>query len=76
MIEVRQLHKKFGDLEVLKGLDLNIGKGSIYGLVGSNGAGKTTFLKILAGIYRPELGSILIEGNSVFENTQVNDLYS
>jgi len=73
MIEVRQLHKKFGDLEVLKGLDLNIGKGSIYGLVGSNGAGKTTFLKILAGIYRPELGSILIEGNSVFENTQVKD---
>lgn len=66
MIEVRQLHKKFGQLEVLKGLDLNVGKGSIYGLVGSNGSGKTTLLKLLAGIYRPDRGSILVEGKPVF----------
>lgn len=68
MIEVRQVHKKFGQLEVLKGLDLNVGRGSIYGLVGSNGAGKTTLLKLLAGIYRPDLGSIRINGEPIFEN--------
>jgi ABC-2 type transport system ATP-binding protein len=71
MIQVRQVHKKFGHLEVLKGLDLNVGQGSIYGLVGSNGAGKTTLLKLLAGIYRPDQGSIQIQGQPVFENTQV-----
>ncbi len=73
MIEVRQLGKRFGELEVLKGLDLNMRKGSIYGLVGSNGAGKTTLLKLLAGIYRPDKGSILLDGKPVFENIQVKE---
>lgn len=73
MIEVWQLNKKFGQLEVLKGLDLNVGKGSIYGLVGSNGAGKTTLLKLLAGIYKPDSGSIRIAGQPVFENVQVKE---
>lgn len=68
MIQVRQVTKKFGDFEVLRGLDLNVQKGSIYGLVGSNGAGKTTLLKLLAGIYRPDRGSILVDGMPVFEN--------
>ncbi|GAW28566.1 MULTISPECIES: ABC transporter ATP-binding protein [unclassified Carboxydocella] len=73
MIEVRQLVKKFGKLEVLKGLDLNVHKGSIYGLVGANGAGKTTLLKLIAGIYRPDQGSILVEGQQVFENNRVKE---
>lgn len=73
MIEVRQVTKKFGELEVLKGLHLNMRKGSIYGLVGSNGAGKTTLLKLLAGIYRPDKGSILLDGKPVFENIQVKE---
>ncbi|AVX19760.1 ABC-2 type transport system ATP-binding protein [Carboxydocella sporoproducens DSM 16521] len=73
MIEVRQLVKKFGKLEVLKGLDLNVHKGSIYGLVGANGAGKTTLLKLIAGIYRPDQGSILVEGQQVFENYRVKE---
>lgn len=69
MIEARQLAKGFGDFDVLTGLDLNVRKGSIYGLVGSNGAGKTTLLKLLAGIYKPDQGSILVDGKPVFENT-------
>lgn len=73
MIEVRQLVKKFGELDVLKGLDLNVRKGSIYGLVGSNGAGKTTLLKLLAGVYRPDKGSIIVDGKPVFENNQVKE---
>lgn len=73
MIEVRQLHKRFGQLEVLKGLDLNVRKGSIYGLVGSNGSGKTTLLKLLAGIYRQDRGSIQIQGQHVFENVKVKE---
>jgi len=73
MIEVRQLAKKFGQIDVLKGLDLNVHKGSIYGLVGSNGAGKTTLLKLLAGIYRPDEGSIKMNGQPVFENNLVKE---
>lgn len=73
MIEVRQLFKKYANFEVLKDLDLNVHKGSIYGLVGSNGAGKTTLLKLLAGIYRPDSGSILVAGQPVFENNMVKD---
>ncbi len=73
MIKVQQLAKKFGDLDVLQDLELHVRKGSIYGLVGSNGAGKTTLLKLLAGVYRPDQGSILVEGQTVFENTQVKE---
>lgn len=73
MIEVRQLVKQFGELDVLKGLDLNVRKGSIYGLVGSNGAGKTTLLKLLAGVYRPDKGSILVDGQPVFENNRAKE---
>lgn len=73
MIEVRKLVKKFGQFEVLKGLNLNVQKGSIYGLVGSNGAGKTTLLKLLCGIYRPDSGSIKIQGQDVFENNAIKE---
>jgi len=73
MIEVRQLVKRFGKLEVLKGLDLSVRKGSIYGLVGPNGTGKTTLLKLLAGIYRPDKGSIMVDGQPVFENNRVKE---
>ncbi len=74
MIEVRELVKNFGELEVLKGLDLNVRKGSIYGLVGSNGTGKTTLLKLLAGVYRPDRGNILVDGRPVFENNQAKEI--
>lgn len=71
MIEVRGLTKRFGKIEVLTELDLNVRKGSIYGLVGSNGSGKTTLLKLLAGVYRSDKGTILMDGQPVFENDQV-----
>lgn len=74
MIEARQLVKKFGEIDVLKGLDLKVHKGSIYGLVVSNGAGKTTLLKLLAGIYRPDKGNILVNGLPVFENNQAKEI--
>ena len=47
MIQVKNLHKKFGKTKALDGIDLTVNKGSIYGLVGTNGAGKTTFIKLL-----------------------------
>lgn len=71
MIDARNVSKIFEDSEAVKGISLHIKKGSIYGLLGSNGAGKTTFLKILAGIYKQDQGDVLIAGESVFENRKI-----
>ncbi len=71
MIEIRDLHKKFGKKEALAGINLNIQDGSIYGLVGTNGSGKTTIIKHLAGILKSDSGEILYDGSPVFENADV-----
>ncbi len=68
MIEVNGLTKKFADKLALNNISCNIQSGSIYGLVGSNGAGKSTLLRLLAGVYRPDAGSVLINGGPVYNN--------
>lgn len=55
----------------MNGLSLTVPKGAIYGLLGSNGAGKTTLLKMLAGIYRPDTGSVKVGGQPVYESPEV-----
>lgn len=71
MINVRKAVKTFGGKRALDGLDINVNKGSIYGLVGTNGAGKTTVIKCITGIQKPDSGNILLDGKSVFENPEV-----
>ncbi|MGH4120469.1 ABC transporter ATP-binding protein [Clostridium sp.] len=71
MIEIRNVSKVFDNLEALKNINLNVAKGSIYGLLGSNGSGKTTLLKLLAGIYKQNTGELNICNESVFENIKV-----
>jgi ABC-2 type transport system ATP-binding protein len=65
-IEVRGLHKSFGDKQAVAGIDLEISAGSLAGLVGPNGAGKTTSLSMMTGLLRPDSGRILIEGLDVW----------
>jgi lipoprotein-releasing system ATP-binding protein len=60
MIKAENIHKKFGDLEVLKGVDLHIKKGEIVAIVGPSGAGKTTLLQILGTLDRPSLVNSLV----------------
>src|SRR5437870_3541382 len=62
VIRANQLGKRFGRLEVLKGLDLEVPEGSIFGLIGPNGVGKTTTLKILMNILKPTAGRIEVLG--------------
>ena len=57
MIELKNLVKKFDTVPVLDGVDLTIPSGTAFGLLGSNGAGKSTILRLISGIYRPEAGS-------------------
>jgi ABC-2 type transport system ATP-binding protein len=71
MIEVNNLTKKFSTVTALDGISFCVSKGSLFGLVGSNGAGKSTFLRTLAGIYAPDGGEILVDGKSPFENSEV-----
>ena len=65
MITVRDLHKNFGEIEVLKGISLHIDKGEVVSIVGASGAGKTTLLQILGTISRPSAGSVEIDGTDV-----------
>lgn len=71
MIEVKGLTKKFGEKAALDHVSCTIDGGSVFGLVGSNGAGKSTFLRTCAGIYFPDGGDILVDGKAPFENAQV-----
>jgi lipoprotein-releasing system ATP-binding protein len=65
MIEVKNIKKSFGSLEVLKGIDLHIGKGEIVSIVGPSGAGKTTLLQIIGTLDSADEGTIEIEGQPV-----------
>ena len=58
MIKAKNIHKSFGNLEVLKGIDLEIPSGKIYSIVGASGAGKTTLLQILGTLSKPDAGEI------------------
>ncbi len=68
MIKVKSLVKTFDNFFALDGVNMNVEKGSIYGLVGPNGAGKTTLINHLTGAYKPNGGTIEINGEPVWEN--------
>lgn len=65
MIQLKDIHKSFGALEVLKGIDLTIGESELVSIVGSSGAGKTTLLQIMGTLDAPTSGEVLIDGECV-----------
>jgi len=65
MIQATTIHKRFGDLDVLKGVDLHVAKGEVVSIVGASGAGKTTLLQILGTLEKPDNGTLLINGEEV-----------
>ena len=66
MIEVKNIWKSFGELEVLKGVNLQVEKGEIVAIIGKSGAGKTTLLQIIGTLDRPTQGQVIIDGTDVF----------
>lgn len=67
MIEVRDIHKSFGELEVLHGVSLEVKRGEIVSIVGASGAGKTTLLQIMGSLLAPDSGEVVIDGVSLSE---------
>ena len=65
ILTIRGLRKRFGDREVLRGVDLSVPEGSIFGFVGRNGAGKTTTMKAVLGLLDPDGGEIIVAGERV-----------
>ena len=76
MIRAAGITKKFGSFTALDEVTCNIMDGCVYGLVGSNGAGKSTFLRVLAGIYKPDEGVAYFDDEPVYENPSVKEQIS
>lgn len=68
MIELRGVCKAYGKHVILENVDLTVSDGAVFGLVGINGAGKSTLLRLISGVLKPERGSILVDGEPVYEN--------
>ncbi|MGM0510744.1 MAG: ATP-binding cassette domain-containing protein, partial [Thermoplasmatota archaeon] len=75
MIEVRNLKKVYGTFEALKGVDFSVKNGTVFCLLGSNGAGKTTIIKIISGLLKQTSGQALIDGKSAEEDIHVKKTY-
>lgn len=73
MIEIKGVTKNFGEIRSLDSVSATIKQGSIFGLVGSNGSGKSTLLRIMCGVYTPDAGEVLYDGQNVYENVNVKN---
>ncbi|MCI5484092.1 MAG: ABC transporter ATP-binding protein [Clostridiales bacterium] len=73
MLEMKNVTKAFGDFKALDDMSLHVPKGAVYGLVGPNGAGKTTVIRHLTGIYRPDSGSVAVDGQDVAGDPNVRE---
>lgn len=75
MIEAKNLTKRFDQITAVDHVNATIKDGSVFGLIGTNGAGKSTFLRMVCGILKPDEGSITIDGEEVFENIKVKSRF-
>jgi len=73
MIEVKELSKNFDRIKAIDNVSARIEEGHVFGLIGTNGAGKSTFMRMLSGVLKPESGEILIDGESVYDNPAVKE---
>ena len=65
MISIQNIHKSFGGIRAVNNASLEIESGSITGLIGPNGAGKTTLFNVIAGLFKPDSGQVLLDGEDI-----------
>lgn len=75
MIEAISVSKQFDKIKAVDGVNAVIKEGNVFGLVGTNGAGKSTFIRMLSGVLRPDSGSVRIDGMEVYENVEAKSLF-
>ncbi len=75
MIEVSNISKTFDDIKAVNDISISINEKNVFGLIGTNGAGKSTFMRMLAGVLKPDSGSILVDGISVYESEEAKRLF-
>ncbi|HEX3022406.1 MAG TPA: ABC transporter ATP-binding protein [Lachnospiraceae bacterium] len=75
MIEAIEVSKQFDDIKAVDNISARIKEGNVFGLVGTNGAGKSTFLRLISGILKPDTGKITIDGMEVYENVMAKELF-
>lgn len=73
MIEVKNLSKSFDGVRAIDDVSARIEEGHVFGLIGTNGAGKSTFLRMLTGVLKPDGGGILVDGEPVYDNPAVKE---
>ena len=73
LLELKDLHKSFGNLEVIKGIDLEIDKGDILVIIGPSGSGKSTVLRCMNLLEEPTSGQIIFEGKDILKNLRTID---
>ena len=66
LVRIRHLHKRFGPVEVLRGIDLDVPEGQVVSIIGPSGSGKSTLLRILMTLERPDAGSVDIAGEPLY----------
>ena len=71
MIEVRNINKNFDSIKAIDNISAKIEEGHVFGLIGTNGAGKSTFMRILCGVLKADSGEVLIDGEAVYDNPKV-----
>jgi len=75
MINAVGISKRFGEIQALNDISLDIREQAVFGLIGTNGAGKSTFLRLLSGVLKADSGQILIEGQPVYENPAIKESF-
>lgn len=73
MIELKGLAKSFGDMEAVKDVSVTIKENSVFGLIGTNGAGKSTVLRMMAGVLKPDSGLVIIDNMPVYDNVRAKE---
>ena len=74
MLEMKNVTKRFGTVAALDDLTMTVPQGGVYGLVGPNGAGKSTAIRHLTGIYRPDAGTVSLNGQPIWENPKMKQI--
>lgn len=75
MIKAENLTKRFDDMTAVDHINAEIKDASVFGLIGTNGAGKSTFLRMMSGVLKPDEGSVTIDGENVFEREEVKQRF-